>query len=84
MKNNNLYRIQMRHYIPYESTDVYTDSQIVFNTKEAMDEYVKHFERSDFQEIAQTEICHFNDRGILAKSRVLKNYLRSSNDEDDE
>ena len=70
-----LYRVQERHYVPFESNKVYTDSQIVFNTKEAMNKFVSEYRRSDFKEIAQTEICHFNDRGILAKSKVLKNYL---------
>lgn len=85
--NNNdviLYRVQMRHYVPFESNEVFTDSQIVFNTKSAMDEFVANFKRRDFKEIAQTEVCHFNDRGILAKTRVLKNYLKTNNNEDEE
>lgn len=77
-----LYRVQMRHYVPYESLDVYTDSQIVFNSKSAMDKFTSEFKKTDFKEIAQTEVCHFNDRGILAKSRVIKNYLLN-NDEDE-
>ena len=88
MKKSNeevtLYRVQMRHYVPFESNEVFTDSQIVFNTKSAMDEFVSNFKRSDFKEIAQTELCHFNDRGVLAKSRVLKNYLKNTDNEDEE
>ena len=88
MKKSNeevtLYRVQMRHYVPFESNEVFTDSQIVFNSKSAMDEFVENFKRKDFKEIAQTEVCHFNDRGILAKSRVLKNYLKNNNNDDDE
>lgn len=83
MKEETFYRVQMRHYIPYESKEVFTDSQIVFNTKEAMDKFTSEFKKTDFKEIAQTEVCRFNDRGILAKSKVLKNYLKS-NDEEDE
>ena len=82
MKEITLYRVQMRHYVPFESREVYTDSQIVFNSKSAMDEFVSQFKRQDFKEIAQTEICHFNDRGILAKSKVLRNYIKSNNDEE--
>lgn len=78
------YRVQLRHYIPFESRDVYTDSQIVFNSKSAMDKFVADFEEEDFKEIAQTEVCRFNDRGILAKSRVLKNFLKDEKEEDDE
>ena len=86
MKNNELtlYRVQMRHYVPFESKEVFTDSQIVFNSKSTMDKFTSEFKRSDFKEIAQTEICHFNDRGVLAKTRVLKNYLKSNNEEDEE
>ena len=84
MNNNNqsqLYRVQMRHYVPYESREVFTDSQIVFNTKSAMDKFVSEFKKSDFKEIAQTEICCFNSRGVLAKSRVLKNFLKHTEED---
>jgi len=84
--NNNevtFYRVQMRHYVPFESQEVFTDSQIVFNSKSAMDKFTSEFRKTDFKEIAQTEICHFNDRGVLAKTRVLKNYLKHT-EEDDE
>jgi hypothetical protein len=70
-----LYRIQLRHFVPYDSEEAFTDSQIVFNSREAMDKFVKEYERSDFEAIAQTEICQFNDRGILAKTKVIKKYL---------
>lgn len=75
-KNEKLYRVQVRHYIPFSfSEDAYTDSQVVFNSKTAMDNYVNNFERDDFTEIAQTEVCYFNEKGILSRKKVLKNLL---------
>lgn len=81
MTKSSLYRVQMRHYVPFESREVFTDSQIVFNSKSAMDKFVSEFRKTDYKEIAQTEECCFNSRGILAKSRVLKNFLKHTEDD---